>query len=84
MTIPNRMRLRAAGALALLAAGAPIAAQQRLDWDGSRQGDHAYGLVGAGVPELLPELRATNRGRAFVIRNFDHNRDGRVNPGQPG
>jgi outer membrane protein OmpA-like peptidoglycan-associated protein len=29
---------------------------------------------------LFPELRRTNRGRAFVMRNFDRNDDGRINP----
>ena len=62
-----------AAAAALLAA-APASAQGRLDW---RPG--AYRLVGAGVPLLFPELRNRPRGRAFVMRNFDFNRDGRVN-----
>ena len=30
----------------------------------------------AGVGLLYPELRRTNRGRAFVMRNFDRNRAG--------
>lgn len=59
---------------AALLAGAPAAAQGRLDW---RPG--AYRLVGAGVPLLFPELRNRPRGRAFVMRNFDFNRDGRIN-----
>ncbi len=29
---------------------------------------------------LFAELRTSNRGRAFVLRNFDFNRDGRVSP----
>lgn len=49
-------------------------AQGRLDW---RPG--AYRLVGVGVPALFPELRNNPRGRAFVMRNFDWNRDGRIN-----
>ena len=61
-------------AAALFAAAPPAAAQNRLDW---RPG--AYRLVGAGVPLLFPELRRSPRGRAFVMRNFDYNRDGRVN-----
>jgi outer membrane protein OmpA-like peptidoglycan-associated protein len=53
----------------------PATAQDRLDW---RPG--GYRLVGAGVPVLFPELRDNPRGRAFVMRNFDYNRDGRVQP----
>jgi outer membrane protein OmpA-like peptidoglycan-associated protein len=70
----------AIAAIALVAGTAPAAAQSRLDWGGGRAGDRDYGLVGAGVPFLYPELRATNRGRAFVMRNFDYNHDGRVSP----
>ena len=73
--------------MALVAAGiaigaaAPAAAQDRWDWHGGGRGDtRAYRLIGRGVPILLPELRATNRGRAFVMRNFDRNRDGVVQP----
>ena len=66
-------------ATALAFQAAPAAAQDRWDWSGGRAGDRAYRLVGAGVPILFPELRRTNRGRAFVMRNFDFNRDGRVN-----
>jgi outer membrane protein OmpA-like peptidoglycan-associated protein len=41
--------------------------------------DHSdYELVGAGVPLLVPELRRSDRGRAFVVRNFDLNQDGRI------
>jgi outer membrane protein OmpA-like peptidoglycan-associated protein len=53
----------------------PAAAQDRFDW---RPG--SYQLVGAGVPDLFPELRGTPRGRSFVMRNFDRNEDGRVSP----
>lgn len=63
-----------AAAAAMLAA-APGQAQARLDW---RAGE--YRLVGLGVPALFPELRQSARGRAFVMRNFDFNRDGRINP----
>ncbi|QNA85698.1 OmpA family protein [Sphingomonas sp. So64.6b] len=70
----------AAAAVALLAGASPAFAQDRWDWNGGRHGDREYRLIGAGVPILFPELRATNRGRAFVMRNFDVNRDGRVNP----
>jgi len=73
--------IRAACTAALLAAGGSVAAaQDRWEWDGGRAGDRDYRLIGAGVPRLLPELRRTNRGRAFVMRNFDFNRDGRVSP----
>ena len=61
-------------AAAALVSASPAAAQGRLDW---RPG--AYRLVGAGVPLLFPELRRSPRGRAFVMRNFDWNGDGRIN-----
>ncbi len=64
-------------ATALAAFAAPAAAQDRWDWSA---GDRPYRLIGAGVPDLFPELRRTERGRAFVMRNFDVNRDGRVSP----
>ena len=63
-----------------LGLSAPAAAQQRWDWHGGGRGDRDYRLRGAGVPVLLPELRATNRGRAFVWRNFDWNHDGAIEP----
>jgi outer membrane protein OmpA-like peptidoglycan-associated protein len=63
------------GAAALGVASAPANAQDRYDWNG----DGDYRLVGPGVPALFAELRRTSRGRAFVMRNFDFNRDGRVN-----
>ncbi|TPG52804.1 OmpA family protein [Sphingomonas glacialis] len=69
-----------AAAIALGAGVAPASAQDRWDWGGGRHGDREYRLIGAGVPILYPELRETNRGRAFVMRNFDYNRDGRVQP----
>jgi outer membrane protein OmpA-like peptidoglycan-associated protein len=69
----------AACSLAIAAGATAASAQDRWDWDGGRAGDREYGLVGAGVPLLFPELRRTNRGRAFVMRNFDFNRDGRIN-----
>lgn len=73
----------AATALALLGSTAPALAQDRLgqeryDWAGGRANDRDYRLQGAGVPNLYRDLRQTNRGRAFVMRNFDMNRDGRV------
>lgn len=66
--------------LAALAATATPAMAQNWDWGGGRTGAPMLRLVGAGVPALYPELRRTNRGRAFVMRNFDRNRDGRVQP----
>lgn len=70
----------AALGVAALAAAAPAAAQDRWDWTGGRADGRDYRLAGAGVPILFPELRETRRGRAFVMRNFDDNRDGRVQP----
>jgi outer membrane protein OmpA-like peptidoglycan-associated protein len=67
-------------AAALMASASPALAQSRWDWGGGRPGDRDYGLVGGGVRMLYPELRGTNRGRAFVLRNFDFNHDGRVSP----
>ena len=69
----------AAMAATLAASAAPASAQDRWDWDGGAASDRDYRLVGPGVPRLFAELRRTNRGRAFVMRNFDWNRDGRVN-----
>lgn len=68
-------------AAATLAGGiaAPAGAQNRWDYGGGRPGERDLALVGVGVRDLLPELRATNRGRAFVLRNFDDNDDGRIN-----
>jgi outer membrane protein OmpA-like peptidoglycan-associated protein len=71
--------LGATAAAALTATASPASAQDRWDWGGGRAGDREYRLVGPGVPQLYPELRRTNRGRAFVMRNFDFNRDGLVN-----
>lgn len=62
-------------------AAAPASAQDRWDWDGGRPGDsRAYDLDGPGVRMLYPELRSTSRGRAFVLRNFDLDRDGFITP----
>lgn len=66
--------------LSMIGLGASPAVAQNWDWSGGRRGAPAIRLVGAGVPALYPELRASNRGRAFVLRNFDRNRDGRVQP----
>ena len=57
----------------------PALAQDRWDWTGGRPGTADVRLAGAGVPTLFPELRRTLRGRAFVLRNFDFNRDTRIN-----
>ena len=65
-------------AAALVTVATPALAQERFDWGGGRSGERDYRLIGAGVPLLLPELKRTARGRAFVIRNFDRNDDGRV------
>ena len=49
--------------------------------DGGRgYGDRGRELIGPGVPLLLPELRDTRRGRAFVLRGFDRNHDGVIQP----
>lgn len=62
-------------AMASTSVAFPASAQDRLDW---RPG--GYRLVGNGVSILFPELRNSPRGRAFVMRNFDRNGDGRVSP----
>jgi outer membrane protein OmpA-like peptidoglycan-associated protein len=82
MKMSKTTRIRIAASLALFALGTSGAAsaQDRWDWGGGRTGDREYGLRGAGVHLLFPELRNTNRGRAFVLRNFDRNRDGFINP----
>jgi len=59
----------------------PAAAQGRWDWNGGRDDDRReYGLSGGGVSILVPELRDTRRGMAFVLRNFDFDQNGRINP----
>lgn len=70
--------MSAAIGLAAVSASAPAAAQGRWDWTGGRPGAQEYRLVGNGVPVLIRTLRVTNRGRAFVMRNFDRNRNGAV------
>lgn len=70
-------RIMAAG-IALASLATPALAQGPWDWTGGRPGAREYRLIGPGVRLLIPELRATNRGRAFVMRNFDRNRDGIV------
>ena len=59
--------------LATLVTGAPVTAQDRWDWN---PGPRPYQLAGPGVRMLFAELRDSPRGRAFVMRNFDTNRDG--------
>lgn len=76
-SMPSRA---AALAAALVTLSTPVLAQDRFDWGGGRSGERDHRLTGAGVPLLLPELKRTARGRAFVIRNFDRNHDGRVSP----
>jgi hypothetical protein len=64
----------------LIAAGAlsgAAEAQGRYDFG---PGDRPYDLRGPGVRDLLPELRDTPRGRAFVMRNFDFDHDGFITP----
>jgi outer membrane protein OmpA-like peptidoglycan-associated protein len=75
---PPGRALALAAALTTLAT--PALAQDRFDWGGGRSGERDYGLIGAGVRLLLPELKRTARGRAFVMRNFDRNDDGRISP----
>ncbi|WP_085810387.1 OmpA family protein [Sphingomonas sp. TZW2008] len=60
---------------AAMTGAAPAEAQRSWDWSGGRPGSGAWRLVGPGVPMLIPELRASVRGRAFVMRNFDLNGD---------
>ncbi|MEO7689529.1 MAG: OmpA family protein [Sphingomonas sp.] len=79
MTKINPM-IRTTIAAALLVTCAGPAFAQSWDFGGGRSGDRDYGLAGRGVPILYPELRSTNRGRAFVMRNFDFDHDGRINP----
>ncbi|RYY27378.1 MAG: OmpA family protein [Sphingomonadales bacterium] len=67
-----------AAAALVASSGTAMAQNSNWDWGGGRQGDREYRLVGPGAATLLPELRRTNRGRAFVLRNFDANRDGRI------
>jgi len=79
MTKMNPM-IRTTIAAAALATCAGPAFAQSWDFGGGRSGDRDYGLAGRGVPILYPELRSTNRGRAFVMRNFDFDHDGRISP----
>lgn len=62
---------------------APSFAQDRFDYHGGGRDDRRdYQLTGPGVRFLLPELRDTPRGRAFVLRNFDRDGDSFISPGE--
>ncbi len=74
------MRKLILGLLSLSAIAAPTGAQDRWDWHGGGRGDRDYELAGRGVPLLIPELRESNRGRAWVMRNFDFDRNGFISP----
>lgn len=78
---------------AVIAAGALSAAtahaQDRWSWDTGAAPDaradiradfRAEGLRGPGVAMLIPELRDSRRGQAWVLRNFDWNRTGFITP----
>ncbi len=83
----SRIAVALVGLAAAVALAAPAAAQHwspgRWNWEGGRDGDaRPYDLSGPGVGLLLPELRDTRRGRAFVLRNFDRGHDGFITPGE--
>ncbi|MBC9031107.1 OmpA family protein [Sphingomonas sp. JC676] len=79
--IARKNKIYLATIATLIAAGAgPAMAQDRWDWGGGRPGEREYQLFGPGVRLLFPELRGTNRGRAFVLRNFDRDQNGRISP----
>lgn len=65
---------------AVLAGSAQAQPQDRWDWSGGRNDGPEWRFDGPGVPMLLPELRDTPRGRAFVLRNFDFNHDRVIEP----
>jgi outer membrane protein OmpA-like peptidoglycan-associated protein len=74
--------LRSSVGIALIAVGAFSGGAQaqapgRYDFG---PGDRPYELRGPGVRDLLPELRDTPRGRAFVMRNFDRDGNGFITP----
>jgi len=61
--------------------GGPNGGPGRWDRGGGGPDDRRhYDLAGRGVPLLYPELRDTPRGRAFVMRNFDVDRNGFISP----
>jgi outer membrane protein OmpA-like peptidoglycan-associated protein len=78
--MPIRFTHALLAGLGLAITATPALAQDHWDWHGGRPGDREYRLAGPGVRLLAPELRATSRGRAFVMRNFDWNHDGLVEP----
>ncbi|WP_404710980.1 OmpA family protein [Sphingomonas sp. MMS24-J13] len=85
MTKPRTLIAIALVSIATLPLASPAMAQRwepgRWDWAGGRDDDRQpYELVGPGVRMLLPELRETRRGRAFVLRNFDRRHDGFIGP----
>ena len=69
------MKMLFVAATALVATMTPALAQDRWDWSGGRPDGPDFRMAGPGVRILYPELRETRRGRAFVMRNFDNNRD---------
>ena len=78
-------RIIATALVTALTLGAAAAQAQdgpgRWDRGGGGPEDRAgYDLRGRGVDLLYPELRETRRGRAFVMRNFDLDRNGMINP----
>lgn len=75
----NRTAILAAAA-ATVGTLAIAPAQQRWDWSGGRPGGVDYRLAGPGARLLFPELRGSARGRAFVMRNFDRDRNGLITP----
>jgi len=78
----TRARSAALTALVVVLGASPVAASAQDSWDwsgGGRADRRAYGLQGGGVGLLLPELRDSRRGQAFVIRNFDFDANGRIN-----
>ncbi|URW75745.1 OmpA family protein [Sphingomonas donggukensis] len=66
--------------VATLLSAAPATAQSNWNWTGGRADGRDYRLAGPGVRLLFPELRQTRRGRAWVMLNFDRNRDGYIGP----
>ena len=74
------------GALALMAAAGAAQAQPDGGYGSGYgrgpDGGRRYDLAGPGVQVLIPELRDTARGRAFVMRDFDFDHDGLVEVGE--
>ena len=80
----NKPMLGAALGLLIAAGSLSGAAQAQPEGRGRYDfgpGERPYDqLRGPGVRDLLPELRDTPRGRAFVMRNFDFDHDGFITP----